>query len=150
MAVQPDLALCQRQFFAERHAQLPLDEIDAGDQLGHGMLDLQAGVHLDEEHVPAVGDEFDGAGAEIVDGTGSLARRLANSLALRGIERRRWCLFDHLLMPPLQGTFALEQGEQITVAVADDLHLDVPWIIDIFLDQQCGRRRTQPWLRVWR
>ena len=38
-----------------------------GDQFGHGMLDLQAGVHLDEEHVLAVGDEFDGAGADIID-----------------------------------------------------------------------------------
>ena len=67
VAVQPDLVLRQRQLFAERDPQLPFHEIDAGDQFGHGMLDLQARVHLDEEHVLAVGDEFDGAGADIID-----------------------------------------------------------------------------------
>ena len=38
-------------------------------------------------------------------------------------------------MPPLQGAFALEQRQQIAVAVADDLHLDVARILDEFLDQ---------------
>jgi hypothetical protein len=30
------------------HAQLPFDQILAGDHLGHRVLDLQAGVHLHE------------------------------------------------------------------------------------------------------
>jgi len=38
-------------------------------------------------------------------------------------------------MPPLQGAFALEQRQQIAVAVADDLHLDVARVLDVFLDQ---------------
>ena len=58
-----DLVLLQRQFLAERHPQLPFHEVDARDQFGHGMLDLQPSVFIsDEEHVPAVGDKFDGAG----------------------------------------------------------------------------------------
>ena len=102
VAVQSDLVLLQRQLFAERDAQLPFDQIDAGDQFGHGMLDLQAGVHLDEEHVLAVGHELDGAGADIVHRAGRLARGGADRLALRGIERRRRRFLDHLLVPPLQ------------------------------------------------
>ena len=135
MAVQPDLILLQRQLFAEGDAQLPFDEIDTGDQLGHGMLDLQTRVHLDEEHVLAVGDELDGAGADIVHRAGRLSRGGADRLALLGIERRRRRFLDHLLMPPLQGAFALEQRQQIAMAVADHLHLDVAGIVDIFLDQ---------------
>ena len=135
VAVQRDLVLLQRQRLAERDPQLPFDEIDAGDQLGHRMLDLQPRVHLDEEDVLAVGDEFDGAGADIVDRARGLARGGADRLALRGIQRRRRRFLDHLLVPPLQRAFALEQRDQIAVAVADDLHLDMARIVDVFLDQ---------------
>ena len=83
VAVQRDLVLRQRQLFAERHPQLPFDQIDAGDQFGHGMLDLQPRVHFDEEDVLAVGDELDGAGADIVDRGSRLARGGADRLALR-------------------------------------------------------------------
>ena len=39
-------------------------------------------------------------------------------------------------MPPLQGTFPLEQRQQIAVTVADDLNLDVARVFDEFFDQQ--------------
>ena len=42
------LVLRQRQLFAARHAQLPFDQILAGDLLGDRMLDLQPGVHFHE------------------------------------------------------------------------------------------------------
>ena len=48
MAVEADLALRQRQLFARSDAELPLDEIEPGDRLGHRMLDLKPRVHLDE------------------------------------------------------------------------------------------------------
>ena len=38
----------QRQRLAGGDAQLPFDQVEAGDHLGHRMLDLQAGVHLHE------------------------------------------------------------------------------------------------------
>jgi len=97
MTIERDLVLRQRQPFAKGHTQLPFDEVDAGDQFGHGMLDLQACVHLDEEHVLAVGDEFDGAGADIVDRRGRLARGSTYRLAPLGIKRRRRRFLDHLL-----------------------------------------------------
>ncbi len=99
------------------------------------MLDLQAGIHLDEEHVLTVGYELNGAGANIVDGSRGLARRGADSLALRVIQRRRRRLLDHLLMAPLQGALALEQRQQIAMAVADHLNFDVAGVIDVFFDQ---------------
>ena len=55
----------QRHLPAGRHDELPFDQVLAGDHLGHGMLDLQAGVHLHEvEGAVLVGDELDGAGAD--------------------------------------------------------------------------------------
>ena len=38
-------------------------------------------------------------------------------------------------MPPLQGAFALEQRQQLAMAVPDHLHLDVARIFHEFLDQ---------------
>ena len=43
-----DLRLRQRELFAGRRQQLPFDEIDAGDEFGDGMLDLQSRVHFQE------------------------------------------------------------------------------------------------------
>ena len=41
----------ERQRLARGHQQLGLDQIDAGDHFGHGMLDLNPGVHLDEVEI---------------------------------------------------------------------------------------------------
>ena len=63
-----DLLLASRQRLAGRHPHLPLDQILAGDHLGHRMLDLQPRVHLDEVEVARLrSDELDRAGADIVD-----------------------------------------------------------------------------------
>ena len=48
VAVDADLRLLERQFFAGGDAELPFDQIEAGDRFGHRMLDLQARVHLHE------------------------------------------------------------------------------------------------------
>ena len=57
-----------RERLALGDAQLQLDQVEARDQLGDGVLDLQPGVHLEEEELPvAVEDELDGAGADVAD-----------------------------------------------------------------------------------
>ena len=72
VAVDVQFALRLRQRLAGRDAQLPFDQIGAGDRLRHRMFDLQARVHLHEpdairlQAVRRVGDEFDRAGADIV------------------------------------------------------------------------------------
>ena len=81
VAVALDRVLRQRQRFARRHAQLPFDQIEAGDRLGDRVLDLQARVHFHEpdavgaQALRRIGDEFDRAGAHIAHGLGRLDRR---------------------------------------------------------------------------
>ncbi len=49
--------------------QLQRDEVEAGGRLGDRVLDLQTGVHLEEEEVALlVGQELDGARAGVPDG----------------------------------------------------------------------------------
>ena len=68
--VQP-LDIQDRQLLAVRNADHQLDKVEAGDQLGHRVLHLQAGVHLQEIEIPAGGqDELDRAGAPVIDGPG--------------------------------------------------------------------------------
>ena len=105
MAVDGQLVLGQRQRPAIGHLQLPLDQILAGDRLGHRMLHLQPRVHLHEvEGALAFGrgvdDELDRAGTDIADRPGRpspaafspMARRVASSIPGAGASSTTfWC-----------------------------------------------------------
>ncbi len=97
-----DLGLAQRQFLARGDANHQLDQVHAGDALGHRMLHLQTGVHLQEVKTLVFADhKFDRARALVFHRLRQLHRLLAHGLA-RGLrdERRRRFL-NHLLMPAL-------------------------------------------------
>ena len=122
-----------------RDEQLLLDEVDAGDELGHRVLDLQARVHLDEEELvgPVARDEeLDGARAAVVDARRGRAGRRAEAGAGRGIDHRRRRLLDDLLVPALQRALALAEVDDRAVRVGEHLHLDVPRPLDEPLEQQ--------------
>ena len=57
------------------------DEIDAGHELGDRVLDLDAGVHLQEEQLVALDQELDRAGVGVADGVRETRRRLGEALA---------------------------------------------------------------------
>ena len=79
----------QRQLFAGGDAQLPGNQIQTGHRLGHRMLDLQPGVHLEKvEFLRPVEQELDGAGADVADGACRRDRGLAHLLAQFGRDRR--------------------------------------------------------------
>ena len=78
MAPAGDLRLSQRQRLAGGDAQLPLDQIQPGDRLGHRVLDLEAGVHLDEvEAARLVEQELDRAGVLVPGGERGTGGRAA-------------------------------------------------------------------------
>src|SRR5450631_2473452 len=135
-AVELHVALLERQFFAGRAADHLLDQIDAGDELGHRMLDLQSRVHLEEiEALVLTGDKFDGTGAVVADGLGERDRLLAHFLAGGGVEQWARRLLDHFLVAALDRTFALAEIDDVAVLVAQHLDLDVARIGDEFLDE---------------
>ena len=107
--------------------KLSLDDVDTGDFLGDGVLDLQARVDLDEVERPGVGvqEELDGPRVRVVSGPRQGERRVAEGPSLGLGQGRRRRPLDELLMPPLNRAIALEQVDQVSVEVAQDLDLDV-------------------------
>ena len=129
-----DHALVERP--ALGHGELQVDQVDAVHQLGDRVLDLEAGVHLQEEEPVAVRvvEELDGAGSAVVDRRGGLARRLVQRTpGLLGQVRARR-LLDDLLVAALDRAVALAEDED-AVAVTEHLHLDVAAVLDVRLDE---------------
>ena len=98
-----DLLLFQPERFSGRDAQLLGDQIDAGHGLGHRVLDLQPGVHLQEHEGAVVSEqELGRAGADVARRPGQTKRGLAERRSKA--RRDAWCrrLLDDLLMPTLE------------------------------------------------
>ena len=115
---------------------LRLHDVEAGHDLGHRVLDLDARVDLDEVEGARVGihQELDRAGADIVGGAADLERRLAQGRPPLLVEIGGRRPLDHLLVAALDGAVALEQVDQVAVGVAQQLDLDVPRAADQLLE----------------
>ena len=115
-------------------------EVDAGDLLRHGVLDLDAGVHLDEEPLVAVVvvEEFDRSGVVVADAFGDLHRGIAefDTDVVGQIDGGRD--FHHLLVTALHRAVAFVQMENAAVRIAEDLHFDVFGPRDVFLEEDGG------------
>ena len=125
VAVDLEVLLAEREGLAGGDAELPLDEVLAGDGLGDGVFDLEAGVHLHEEEFFILDDEFDGPSAFVGDGAGGGAGGLAHGGAAGLRHAGGGGFFDDLLVAALDGAVALEKVEGVAVAVGEDLEFDV-------------------------
>ena len=140
-AIDCKVFLHQGQKLAVRYAQLPLDQIDAGNRLGYRMFDLQAGVHLHEpdaicaQAFGRVRDELNRTCTDIVYCLGRADGGGAERLPGCCIHPGRGCFLDHLLVAALQRTVTLKQMNDIAVTVTEHLHLDMARALNIFLDK---------------
>ena len=137
MAVEADVALLDRQGRARGDADLLVDEVDAGDHLRHRMLDLDAGVHLDEVELAVLVEELDGAGAAILQVLHRLGADIADALAHLDIEGRRGAFLPDLLVTALERAVALAEMDGVALAVAQHLDFDVAGLFEVFLDIDC-------------
>src|SRR5260370_599180 len=122
VAVKVHIALRDCEFIGVRDADLLQNEIDVGDHLGHRMLDLNAGVHLDEIEAAVLVQEFDRADPEIVQLPHGPRDGLPDQIALFSIKRGGGAFLQDFLVAPLQGAVALAEMNGAAVAVAE--HLD--------------------------
>ena len=154
-AARADAVLGEAELGERRPAadqELRAHEVDVRDLLGDRVLDLDARVHLDE-HVLARGrvdEELHRAGVHVADGLGEAHGVGAQAVADRRVEVRGRRELDHLLVAPLDGAVALEQMDDVPLAVGQDLHLDVPRADDRLLQVDGRRRRRRPRPPSWR
>jgi len=117
------------------HAELRDHQVEAGHQLGDRVLDLEAGVHLQEVEASAlVEQELHGAGADVARGPRGAHRRLAHAPPQAGVDGRRRRLLEHLLVAALQRALALAEREALPVVVGQHLDLDVARALDELLE----------------
>ena len=111
---------------ALRDAELPGHEVPARNGFGHGMLDLEPGVHLEEEHGAVRHQKLHRARALIGHG---LCRGYGSGFQL-GSHRvaQVWSgsLLQHLLVSPLGRAIPIVEGEGCAVLVRKDLNFHVP------------------------
>ena len=116
--------------------ELLAHEVNAGDLLGHRVLDLQAGVDLEEGDRAVLADEeLAGAGIEVA---GLLDDRLARRVQLLELvvgEVRRGRLLDELLVTALQRAVAGRDDDDVSVLVGEHLRLDVTRVVEVALDE---------------
>ncbi len=115
-------------------------EIDSRNHFGHGVLDLNARIDLDEIPLLRINvvEKFDGSGIAIVGLARQLQRRIAEFATNTRGEIRGGSDFDDLLMTALNGTVAFVKMQQVTVLIGEDLDFQVPRARQIFF-QENGR-----------
>src|SRR5436190_2552891 len=149
MAGKDNVALLILELGTGGDANLLLHQIEAGQHLGHRMLDLQAGIHLNEIEFDILVKEFDGADALIAELLHRPRDAPANRFALRRIEGGGMRFIPHILMAPLQGAVAFAEMDRIALAIAEDLDFDMARPLEIFfeIDITIAERRLRFCLR---
>jgi hypothetical protein len=111
-------------------------EVDAGDFLRHGVLDLEPGVDLEEGDGAVLADqELAGAGAHIADlGEDRLGRAVHLGRLRLGQERGRR-LLDQFLVPALERAVAGGHDDDVAVDIRQALRLDVAGLVEVLLDE---------------
>src|SRR6202167_6142913 len=125
MSAELNVGLGVGQLLARGDRELRLDQVDAGDQLGYRMLDLDARVHLDEVELAILKQELERAGAAIADRTAGLDAALAHLPALPDRDAGSRGFLEHLLVTALHRAVALAQTDHVAVVIAEYLELDV-------------------------
>ena len=111
-------------------------QVDAGDLLGHRVLDLQPGVDLEEADRAVLADqELTGARPDVAGLAQDGLRALPHRLDLLVGQVRRGRLLDQLLVPPLQRAVAGGDDDHAAVAVGQALGLDVSRLVQVALDE---------------
>ena len=113
------------------HSDLPLHKVKARDALGHRVLNLQPGIHLQKiKLATGIEQKLHRASAHVIHRACRLYCSGTHCFAqLRRHNRARGFLYD-LLVPPLQRAVTLTQMNHIAMCIGKHLHLDVPRTLD--------------------
>src|ERR1051326_752257 len=126
------------QWFAHGQHDLIPDQIDSGHLFRHGMLDLDALVHLQKVEVAVIiDDKLDRARVRIIRLLGNLDSRFAHSFTqLFELVLNQWrrALFHDLLISPLYRTVPFSEMYYMTLVITQNLELHMMRILDELFD----------------
>ena len=130
----------ERSQFAGRQLDHPAHQVDAVDQLGDTVLDLQPGIDLQEGGGLArrVVEELDGTCASVVYGDEQCLGIGVEPRSQVFRQVRCGALLDHLLVPTLERTVPVAEDGDVAFAVAECLHLHVPRLVQTAFHEQAG------------
>src|SRR5215208_3587272 len=134
-APQGHFLLGEWERFPRCDGELEVDEVEASNELRHGVFDLQARVHLQEVELVIVEEELHRACVVVAGLAGEADGGVADRLAEVLVERRGRGFFDDLLVAALDRTFPLEQMEEVAMPVPDHLHLHVARVFHQLLEK---------------
>src|SRR5208337_4012044 len=161
-AEKTHLVLRDRQRRSGRDLDLLVDDVDAGDHLGHRMFDLDARVHLDEVELALLVEKLDRPGADVAELRHGAGHHAADLFALFGVERGGGAFLPHFLVTALQRAVALSEVDGAALSVAEHLELDVARLGEVFFQVErvvaesvlgfdpCGAQRVAQLVRVGR
>src|ERR1019366_153956 len=123
------------ELFPSGEAYLGFDQVHAGDHFRDRVLHLNAGVHFDEvKRAVFIHQEFHCARAAVADTFERLHDLRSDLRPLPVIDRRRWGLFDELLVTALDAAFAFAKVHHAPVLVSQYLKFDMTRPLDEFLE----------------
>ena len=131
-----------------RDPELLRDEVEAGDELGDRVLDLDPPVQLEEEELAAVDDELDRSRAPVADRAAKRDGRLVQGVTHGRGESRRRRLLEDLLVAALNRAVALPEGDDVAARVRQELHLDVSGPLEVALEIEGAVTERSPRLAL--
>ena len=135
VAAERDVGLAEAERLAGGDPDLGGHEVDAGQHLGHRMLDLDPAVDLDEIEAARTVDEELERPDVLVAGRHDGPDRPLGEVGARGLgQRRRRRLLEDLLVAALDRAVALAEVDAVAVAVDRDLDLDVAVLVEPLLE----------------
>src|ERR1700722_3459735 len=125
------------QRLARRDAELGLDQVDARNLLGHGVLNLDARIAFDEKVFAAlrVDQELDGPGVHKARCAREANRVFQQASPKAGLQPRSRRDLDNLLISKLYRAIAFVEMNDAAVAVGQYLDLDMAWPRNQLLDK---------------
>ena len=132
MADQSDIALAETQFFAGSNTDLFLNNVDAGDQFGNRMFNLNTRIHFDEIEFAVFIQKFKCACATIADflaGVGTTFTDTVNQSA-GNVRGRRF--LDNLLMASLHRAVTFSEPDSIFMVIGEYLNFNVTRVFKEF------------------
>ena len=101
MATENNVFLAVAQFQTSSNPNLFLNNINPSNHFRHGVLNLDAGIHLNEKEFAIFIKEFESAGTAITNFSTGFGATLTNFGDSAAINTWGWSLFNHFLVATL-------------------------------------------------